>query len=137
MVFGIQYFKIWITWQDSDEVRSFHRRRNLVNFSVGHTQPEFLTTGLEGRDFTGCGKTPAADNHPGAQGATSPESGGELAQELPSSDEEGWRAERRGGLSLALRGGLTRGGVGNVNAEEFFRSLFSPALPRASRNAQS
>ncbi|MGA2987494.1 MAG: hypothetical protein ABSG32_27195, partial [Terriglobia bacterium] len=38
-----------------------------------------------------------ADNHPGAQGATPPESGGELLKTLPSSDEEGWRAERRGG----------------------------------------
>ena len=33
--------------------------------------------------------------------------------ELPSSDEEGWRAERRGG-------------VDNDGASEFFRSLFSP-----------
>jgi hypothetical protein len=35
-------------------------------------------------------------NHPGAQGATPPEPGGELLKTHPSSDEEGWRAERRG-----------------------------------------
>ena len=42
-------------------------------------------------------KTLPTDNHPGARRATPPESGGEWAKELPSSDEEGWRAERRGG----------------------------------------
>ena len=79
------------------------------------------------------------DNHPGAQGATPPESGGELAKELPScyenrrkplrisaglldqnrpfsstvasprlmgiSDEEGWRAKRRGGADKGIKGG--------------------------------
>jgi len=40
---------------------------------------------------------PGLDNHPGARRATPPESGGELFKPLPSSDEEGWRAERRGG----------------------------------------
>jgi len=43
-----------------------------------------------------------ADNHPGAQGATPPESGGELLKTLPSSDEEGWRAERRGGADKGI-----------------------------------
>jgi len=47
---------------------------------------------------------PAADNHPGAQGATPPESGGELSKTLPSSDEEGWRAERRGGADKGTKG---------------------------------
>ena len=56
-------------------------------------------------------KLPSADNHPGARRATPPESGGELLKMLPSSDEEGWRAERRGGCL------------------EFFRSRSSPALP--------
>jgi hypothetical protein len=41
-------------------------------------------------------KLSSAYDHPGAQGATPPESGGELLKTLPSSDEEGWRAERRG-----------------------------------------
>jgi hypothetical protein len=49
------------------------------------------------------------------------ESGGGSAKELPSLDKEGWRAERRGGLSMAFRRGLTRGGVDDVN-REFFRS---------------
>ena len=40
-----------------------------------------------------------ADNHPVAQSATPPESGGELLKRLPSSDEEGWRFERRGGCN--------------------------------------
>jgi hypothetical protein len=44
-----------------------------------------------------------------------------LDKELPSSDEEGWRAERRGGLNWE--------GADNGNAKEFFHSLFSPALP--------
>ena len=50
------------------------------------------------------------ENHPGAQRATPPESRGDLALELPSSDEEGWRAERRGGLN--------REGEDNGNARE-------------------
>ena len=44
-----------------------------------------------------------ADNHPGARRATPPESGGELAKELPSSDEEGWRPERRGGADKGIK----------------------------------
>jgi hypothetical protein len=47
-------------------------------------------------------KRPDADNHLGAQRATPPESGGELLKMLPSSDEEGWRAERRGGAEQAV-----------------------------------
>ena len=46
-------------------------------------------------------KLSPAYNHPAAQGATPPESGGELLKTLPSSDEEGWRAERRGGADSA------------------------------------
>jgi hypothetical protein len=46
-------------------------------------------------------KLSSAYDHPGAQGATPPESGGELLKTLPSSDEEGWRAERRGGADSA------------------------------------
>jgi len=37
-----------------------------------------------------------------------------LLKTLPSSDEEGWRAERRGGVEQELRGGVEqelRGGV--------------------------
>jgi len=37
----------------------------------------------EGRGFTGCGKPLPADNHPGAQGATPPESGGKLLKNSP------------------------------------------------------
>jgi len=56
---------------------------------------------------------PGAGNHPGAQGATPPESGGELSKiELPSSDEEGWRTERRGGAEQESRGGATNRGRG-------------------------
>ena len=50
-------------------------------------------------------KLSPAYNHPGAQGATPPESGGELLKTLPSSDEEGWRAERRGGAEQEFTGG--------------------------------
>jgi len=52
----------------------------------------------------GAEKRPTAANHPGAQGATPPESGGELLKTHPSSYEEGWRAERRAGAEQALRG---------------------------------
>jgi len=44
-----------------------------------------------------------ADNHPGARRATPPESGGDLAEKLPSSDEEGWRAARRGGADKGIK----------------------------------
>ena len=40
-----------------------------------------------------------ADNHPVARRATPPDPGGELLKTLPSSVEEGWRAERRGGCN--------------------------------------
>ena len=46
-------------------------------------------------------KLSSAYDHPGARGATPPESGGELLKTLPSSDEEGWRAVRRGGADSA------------------------------------
>jgi len=45
-----------------------------------------------------------ADNHPGAQGATPPDSGGEFAKDHPSSNEEGWRAVCRGGSEKEFRG---------------------------------
>jgi hypothetical protein len=38
-----------------------------------------------------------AANHPGAQGATPPDSGGEFLKTVSSSVEEGWRAGCRGG----------------------------------------
>jgi len=63
-----------------------------------------LSTGLEGRGFIGRGKTPQRDKHPGARCATPPESGGELFKTLPSSGEEGRRAERRGGAAHATKG---------------------------------
>jgi len=43
----------------------------------------------------------SAYDHPGARRATHPESGGEWLKTLPSSDEEGWRVERRGGADSA------------------------------------
>jgi hypothetical protein len=44
------------------------------------------------------------NNHPGASSVSPPESGVELAWEHPSSDEEGWRAERRGGAERLVSG---------------------------------
>jgi len=44
----------------------------------------------------------SSDNHLGAQGAT-PDSGGELLTELPSSVEEWWRAEHRGGAEQHIK----------------------------------
>jgi len=40
---------------------------------------------------------PGANQTTPALRATPPDSGGELINEFPSSDEEGWRSERRGG----------------------------------------
>ena len=62
-------------------------------------------------------KCPATNNHPGAQGATPPDSGGELRRNSPPQ-------MRRGGAPSA-------GVVLTVlapSATEFFRSLFSPAV---------
>ena len=63
-------------------------------------------------------KPSSAYNHPGAQGATTPESGGELLKTLLSS-EEGWRAERRGGADSA--------------SAKHHRVFLQPVKPRPSR----
>ena len=52
---------------------------------------------LQGGALQAAEKLQRTGNHPGARRATPPESGGELLKVLPSSGEEGWRAERRGG----------------------------------------
>ena len=49
------------------------------------------------------GKQVPADNHPVARRATLPDPGGELLKTLPSSVEEGWRAERRGGCNRKFK----------------------------------
>jgi hypothetical protein len=63
--------------------------------------PHFSSRFWKGGASQAAEKLSSAYNHPGAQGATPPESGGELLKTLPSSDEEGWRAERRGGADSA------------------------------------
>src|SRR5580658_3997697 len=62
------------------------------------------TSGKSGGPHNGGAKQAAekqvpADNHPVARRATPPDPGGELLKTLPSSVEEGWRAERRGGCN--------------------------------------
>ena len=69
------------------------------------------------------GKRPAdnhpgnhAGNHPVARSATPPESGGEPEKtKLPSSDEEGWRVEHRGGAEQGFRGGADKGIKGGAD----------------------
>ncbi|MGA2983810.1 MAG: hypothetical protein ABSG32_08345, partial [Terriglobia bacterium] len=53
--------------------------------------PHFSSRFWKGGASQAAEKLSSAYNHPGAQGATPPESGGELLKTLPSSDEEGWR----------------------------------------------
>jgi len=54
---------------------------------------------VEEKGFRGCKKLSAADNHPGAKRATPPKSGGVAFKRLPSADEEGRGASRRGGAA--------------------------------------
>ena len=94
----------------------------MARGSKKSSSSRFLTTVLEGRGSTVCGKTPPADSHPGAQGATPPESGGELFKTLPPSDEEWWRAERQCGAEMGIKGCVV-----NNSANKISRSLLSPA----------
>ena len=75
----------------------------ISNRSLRHLPPRVTALTLS---LPGCcrrrSSRPNGDNHPGARRATPPESGGELLKTLPSSDEEGWRAERRGGCAFQL-----------------------------------
>jgi len=74
--------------------------------------PHFSPRFWKGGASQAAEKLPPAYNHPGARRATPPESGGELLITHPSSDEEGWRAERRVVLTVLA-----------PSATEFFRSL--------------
>jgi tetratricopeptide (TPR) repeat protein len=70
--------------------------------------------------LTGCGKTPSADNHPGAFDATPPESGGEPEKSSPPQ-------MRRGGAQSAGVV-LKRGSADHDSANQTFRSPESPAF---------
>jgi hypothetical protein len=59
--------------------------------------PDFSPRAWKGGAEEVAEKLSPAYNHPSARRATPPESGGELLKTLPSSDEGGWPAERRGG----------------------------------------
>ena len=69
------------------------------------TRPDFSRRVGKGGALQAAEKRLPADNHAGAQGATPPDSGGEFAKDHASSNEEGWRAERRRGSELQFTGG--------------------------------
>jgi len=68
----------------------------------------------------------AAGNHPGAQGATPPESGGKFFNSSPPQMRRG-DAPSGGVVLIRVR-------VGNCSTNEFFRNPQSPALPDASES---